>query len=85
MVLVSVHTTSDSSTYLSYYLAAYPEYIEPLFEEQLTVLNQISQEREEQRQEKLKTGEVASAKDFEGTPLDPKNDRDLTSAAVKRM
>ncbi|KAF9934633.1 hypothetical protein BGZ67_003769 [Mortierella alpina] len=85
MVLVSVHTTSDSSTYLSYYLAAYPEYIEPLFEEQLTVLNQISQEREEQRQEKLKTGEVASAKDFEGTPLDPKNDCDLTSAAVKRM
>ncbi|KAF9570517.1 hypothetical protein EC968_001739 [Mortierella alpina] len=85
MVLVSVHTTSDSSAYLSYYLAAYPEYIEPLFQEQLTVLSQISQEREEQRQEKFKSGEVASVKDFEGTPLDPKNDRDLTSAAVKRM
>ncbi|KAF9953536.1 hypothetical protein BGZ72_005346 [Mortierella alpina] len=85
MVLVSVHTTSDSSTYLSYFLAAYPEYIEPLYQEQLTVLNQISQEREEQRQEKLKSGDVASAKDFAGTDLDPKNDRDLTSAAVKRM
>ncbi|KAF9963473.1 hypothetical protein BGZ70_007392 [Mortierella alpina] len=85
MVLVSVHTTSDSSTYLSYYLAAYPEYIEPLFQEQLTVLNQISQEREEQRQEKLKSGEIASVKDFEGTALDPQHDRDLTSAALKRM
>ncbi|KAF9963474.1 hypothetical protein BGZ70_007393 [Mortierella alpina] len=85
MVLVSVHTTSDSSTYLSYYLAAYPEYIEPLFQEQLTVLNQISQEREEQRQEKLKSGEIASVKDFEGTALDRQHDRDLTSAAVKRM
>ncbi|CAO3564981.1 unnamed protein product [Mortierella alpina] len=85
MVLVSVHTTSDSSTYLSYYLAAFPEYIEPLFQEQLTVLNQISEEREEERQAKLKSGEVASVKDFEGTALDPKHDRDLTSAAVKRM
>ncbi|KAF9275032.1 hypothetical protein BGZ68_000167 [Mortierella alpina] len=85
MVLVSVHTTSDNSTYLAYYLAAYPEYIEPLFQEQLTVLNQISREREEQRQGKLKSGEVVSAKDFEGTQLDPKNDRDLTSAAMKRM
>ncbi|KAF9288598.1 hypothetical protein BGZ68_010898 [Mortierella alpina] len=85
MVLVSVHTTSDSSTYIAYYLAAYPEYIEPLFQEQLTVLDQISREREEQRQGKLKSGEVASAKDFEGTQLDPKNDRDLTSAAVRRM
>ncbi|KAF9570519.1 hypothetical protein EC968_001741 [Mortierella alpina] len=85
LVLVSVHTTSDSSTYLAYYLAAFPQYIEPLYQEQLTVLNQISQEREEQRQGKLKSGEVTSPEGFAGTELDPKDDRALSSAAVKRM
>ncbi|KAF9954472.1 hypothetical protein BGZ72_004577 [Mortierella alpina] len=85
LVLLSVETTSDSSTYLAFYLAAYPEYVEPLFQEQLTVLNQTSHEREEQRQGKLRSGEVASPQEFVGTELDPKNDRDLTSAAVKKM
>ncbi|KAF9954473.1 hypothetical protein BGZ72_004578 [Mortierella alpina] len=85
LVLLSVHTTSDSGTYLPYYLAAYPECIEPLFQEQLTVLNQISQGRKEQRQRKLRSGEVTSPQEFVGTELDPKNDRDLTSAAVKKM
>ena len=85
MVLVSVHTTSDSSTYLNYYLAAFPECIDILYQEQLEVLDQIYKEREKQRKDKLISGEVVSAKDFEGTDLDPKNDRDFSSHAVKRM
>ncbi|KAF9948787.1 hypothetical protein BGZ72_009359 [Mortierella alpina] len=85
MVLVSVHTTSDSSTYLNYYLAAFPECIDILYQEQLEVLDQIYNEREKQRKDKLISGEVVSAKDFEGTDLDPKQDRDFSSHAVKRM
>ncbi|KAG9320173.1 hypothetical protein KVV02_003003, partial [Mortierella alpina] len=37
IVLVSVHTTSDSSTYLSYFLAAFPQCIDELYQEQLEV------------------------------------------------
>lgn len=85
MVLVSVHTTSDSSAYLSYYLAAFPECIDTLYHEQLEVLDQICKEREERRQSKLLSGEVGSVEDFLGTELDPGNDRDLSAVAVKRM
>ncbi|KAF9980572.1 hypothetical protein BGZ75_008278 [Mortierella antarctica] len=85
IVLVSVHTTSDSSTYLSYFLAAFPEYIDELYQEQLEVLDQICREREEQRQSKLKSGEIGSVKAFAGTDLDPRNDQDFSSLAVKRM
>ncbi|KAF9934642.1 hypothetical protein BGZ67_003778 [Mortierella alpina] len=85
MVLVSVHTTSDSSTYLNFYLAAFPECIETLYQEQLEVLDQMCNEREEQRQSKLISGKVGSAEDFAGTNLDPRNDRDLSVLAVKRM
>ncbi|CAO3565003.1 unnamed protein product [Mortierella alpina] len=85
LVLVSVHTTSDSSTYLNYYLAAFPECIDVLYQEQLEVLDQIGKEREEQRQSKLTSGEVGSVNDFVGTDLDPRNDRDFSSLAVRRM
>ncbi|KAG0211434.1 hypothetical protein BGX28_007926 [Mortierella sp. GBA30] len=85
IVLVSVHTTSDATTYLCYYLAAYPEYMEILFGEQREVLGQVAKEREAQRQNKLQSGEFNSINDFEGTDLDPKNDRDLSAATVKRM
>ncbi|KAF9558929.1 hypothetical protein EC968_006795 [Mortierella alpina] len=85
LVLVSIHTTSDSSTYLNYYLAAFPECIDVLYKEQLEVLDQMCKEREEQRQSKLLSGEVDSVKDFSGTDLDPKSDRDLSSVAVRRM
>jgi len=85
LVLVSVHTTSDSSTYLNYYLAAFPECIDVLYLEQLEVLDQIGKDREEQRQSKLTSGEVGSVNDFVGTDLDPRNDRDFSSLAVRRM
>ncbi|KAF9273981.1 hypothetical protein BGZ68_001013 [Mortierella alpina] len=85
IILVSVHTTSDASTYVCYYLATFPEYIEPLYREQVEVLDQISKEREAQRQSKLQSGEVQSRTDFEGTDLDPQNDRYLSAEAVKRF
>ncbi|KAF9355986.1 hypothetical protein BGX34_010163 [Mortierella sp. NVP85] len=85
LVLASVHTTTDTSTNLCYYLAAFPEYIEPLYQEQQEVLDQITQERQAQRQKMLNDGDVASEQDFIGADLDPSRDRDLTAAAVKRM
>ncbi|KAF9355251.1 hypothetical protein BGX26_006826 [Mortierella sp. AD094] len=85
LVLASVHNTSDSSSILCYYLAAFPKFIEALYHEQLEVLDQVAKERQELRQKKLESGEVVAEQDFEGTELDPKNDRDLSANAVKRM
>lgn len=51
----------------------------------MEVLDQISKEREAQRQSKLQSGEVQSRMDFEGTDLDPQNDRYLSAEAVKRF
>ncbi|KAF9956802.1 hypothetical protein BGZ72_002442 [Mortierella alpina] len=85
LVLASVHTSSDFSTYLSYYLAAFPEHMETLRQEQMEVLDQISKEREQQRQRELELGTVRSFKDFEGTELDPRKDREFSTAALKRL
>ncbi|KAF9353762.1 hypothetical protein BGX26_008488 [Mortierella sp. AD094] len=85
LVLASVHATSDSATTLCCYLAAFPECIEPLYKEQLEVLDQVAKERQELRQKKLESGEVAKEQDFEGTELDPKNDRAFTVETVKKL
>ncbi|KAF8970278.1 hypothetical protein BGZ46_010508 [Entomortierella lignicola] len=79
LILASVHTTTDTSTNLLYYLAAYPEYMEKLYEEQQEVLDSIQGEREKERQELTKKGEPI------GEDLDPAHDRDLSVAAVKRL
>ncbi|KAF9571172.1 hypothetical protein EC968_000975 [Mortierella alpina] len=85
LILASVHTTSDASTYVSYYLALFPECIEPLYREQVEVLDQIAHEREAERQCKLQSGEAQSRASFEGTDLDPHNDRSLSAETVKRF
>ncbi|KAF9574506.1 hypothetical protein EC968_006311 [Mortierella alpina] len=85
LVLASVHTSSDVSTCLNYYLAAFPEHIETLYQEQTEVLDQVSKEREEQRQRKVHLGTVNSIKEFEGTELDPQHDRELSPAVLKRF
>ncbi|GJJ70491.1 hypothetical protein EMPS_02840 [Entomortierella parvispora] len=79
LILGSVHTTTDTSTNLLFYLAAYPQYIETLYEEQKEVLDQIQKERETLRQELLAKGEPI------GDDLDPREDRFLSAAAIKRM
>jgi cytochrome P450 len=79
LILASVHTTTDSSTVLLYYMAAFPQYMETLYEEQCNVLDEIQQEREQKRQELLKKGELI------GEDLDPAHDRDLSAAAIKKM
>ncbi|KAF9345328.1 hypothetical protein BGX26_003281 [Mortierella sp. AD094] len=79
LVLVSVHTTTDTSTNLLYYMAAYPEYLDKLYEEQQQVLDVVQAEREKERQELVKKGEPISEN------LDPAHDRDLSAAAIKKM
>jgi cytochrome P450 len=80
LVLASVHTTTDTSTNLLYYMAAFPEYMDKLYEEQQMVLDTIQQEREQRRQELRQKGEPISGED-----LDPAHDRDLSAAAIKKM
>ncbi|KAF9109608.1 hypothetical protein BGX27_007409 [Mortierella sp. AM989] len=79
LILASVHTTTDTSTNLLYYLAAFPEHLDKLYEEQQQVLDVIQAEREKERQELAKKGEPISEK------LDPAHDRDLSAAAIKKM
>ncbi|KAF8930583.1 hypothetical protein BGZ58_008168 [Dissophora ornata] len=79
LILAAVHTTTDTSTNLLYYLAAFPQYMDKLHEEQQQVLDAIQQEREQQRQELRQKGEPVDES------LDPAHDRDLTVAAIKRM
>ncbi|KAF9582645.1 hypothetical protein BGW38_010937 [Lunasporangiospora selenospora] len=79
LILASVHTTTDSSTNLLYYLAAFPQYIEQLNEERKEVLDLQQRTREEERQALINKNEVIPPE------LDPSHDRDMTSAAVKKM
>ncbi|KAF9355985.1 hypothetical protein BGX34_010162 [Mortierella sp. NVP85] len=85
MVLGSVHTTGEACTSLLYFLGAYPEYIEPLYQEQTEILDEQQKERQEMRQAKLTSGEVSSMLAFESTDLDPMDDRAITNKAVKKM
>ncbi|KAG9073079.1 hypothetical protein KI688_000866 [Linnemannia hyalina] len=79
LILTSVHTTIDASSSMVYYLAAYPETIPVLHREQVQVLDAIQQERQQERASCL-------SKCLEISPeLDPAHDRDLSSAALKRM
>ncbi|KAF9908041.1 hypothetical protein EC991_010285 [Linnemannia zychae] len=79
LILTSVHTTIDASSAMIYYLAAYPETIPVLHREQVQVFDAIQQERQQKRDD-------CSTKGIEiGDDLDPSHDRDLTTAALKRM
>ncbi|KAF9579960.1 hypothetical protein BGW38_003575, partial [Lunasporangiospora selenospora] len=79
LILASVHTTTDSSLSTLYYLAAYPQYIEKLYEEQQQVLDMQQREREYERQELNRKSEIIPPE------LDPSRDRELTAATVKKM
>ncbi|KAG0321926.1 hypothetical protein BGZ99_003596 [Dissophora globulifera] len=79
LILASVHTTSDTSTNLLYYMAAFPQHMDKLYAEQQEVLDAIQQEREKERQELVQKGEPIR------DDLDPTHDRDLSAAAIKRM
>ncbi|KAF9410292.1 hypothetical protein BGZ94_001711, partial [Podila epigama] len=89
-VLASVHSTSDACTNLLYYFAAYPQYSETLFQEQREVLDEQVQERERERAKlvaraKEENGEGGPDPSFEGTDLDPKRDRQITTATLKKL
>ncbi|KAF9429093.1 hypothetical protein BGZ76_001826 [Entomortierella beljakovae] len=79
LILASVHTTTDSSTNLMYYFAAFPEHLEKLYEEQQDVLDEIQAEREQKREELKAKGQPIEE------DLNPARDRELNPAAVKKM
>ncbi|ORZ08861.1 cytochrome P450 [Lobosporangium transversale] len=74
-----VYTATDIVTNMLYYLAAFPQYMDRLFQEQQQVLDTIQAEREQARQERSREGKPI------GDDLDPAHDRDLTAAAIKKM
>ncbi|KAF8934048.1 cytochrome P450 [Dissophora ornata] len=85
IVLAAVHTTADSGTYLINYLAAFPEHIDTLYEEQLEILEEQVKHRQAARQEKLASGEVSSNESFVGTELDPHDDRLISPWVLKKL
>ncbi|KAG0211429.1 hypothetical protein BGX28_007921 [Mortierella sp. GBA30] len=85
LVLASVHTTTEAVSSLIYYLAAYPQYIEPLFEEVQEVLSEQASCQEDLRQAKFTAGDISSVIEFAGTELDPKHDRELTEKAIRKL
>ncbi|KAG0377662.1 hypothetical protein BGX24_005695 [Mortierella sp. AD032] len=79
LILTSVHTTIDASSAMVYYLAAYPETIPVLHREQVQVFDAIQLERQQER-------DALTAQGLKiGHDLNPSQDRDLTTAALKRM
>ncbi|KAF9431527.1 hypothetical protein BGZ76_000198 [Entomortierella beljakovae] len=78
-ILASVHTTTDSSTNLLYYMAAFPECIDKLYKERQDVLDEMEMEREMKRQELRDLGEPISP------DLDPAHDRDMSIPALRKM
>ncbi|KAF9581591.1 hypothetical protein BGW38_001338 [Lunasporangiospora selenospora] len=85
LILASVHTTTDTSASMLYYLAAFPECIEVLYQEQLEVLEQQALEREKERQHLINSGEAESMGEFVGTDLDPVLDHTLTNKSAKKL
>ncbi|KAG0345911.1 hypothetical protein BG004_002804 [Podila humilis] len=87
LVLASVHTTVDACTHMLYYFAAFPHHNEDLYQEQCELLDAQTQERERERSQLATKALIMGAQppSFEGTSLDPKRDRELTSEVVKKM
>ncbi|KAF9109942.1 hypothetical protein BGX27_006963 [Mortierella sp. AM989] len=79
LMIFNFHSVSDFTANMWYYMAAFPEYMDKLYDEQKQVLDEIQVEREKERQELIKIGEPI------GEDLDPSHDRYLTAAALKKM
>ncbi|KAF9147982.1 hypothetical protein BG015_010313 [Linnemannia schmuckeri] len=81
LILASMHTTLEAGMNVLFYLAAFPESLQPLYEEIEALLDAQAKDREEQRQSHRKKGTMSS---FESTDLDPSLDREITEFVVKR-
>ncbi|KAF9349975.1 hypothetical protein BGX26_011819 [Mortierella sp. AD094] len=79
LIMFSFHSVTDFAANMWYYMAAFPEYVDKLYEEQKQVLDEIQAERERERQELIKRGEPISE------DLNPSRDRYLSAAALKKM
>ncbi|KAG0263610.1 hypothetical protein BGZ95_003769, partial [Linnemannia exigua] len=85
LVLSSMHTTLEAGMNVLFYLAAYPDTIEPIYEEIAEILGQQTQDRQEQRKsyrESLASGGAEFS--FVNTDLDPTGDREITEHVIKK-
>ncbi|KAH7048182.1 cytochrome P450 [Linnemannia elongata] len=81
LILASMHTTLEAGMNVLFYLAAFPDSLQPLHEEIEALLDEQAKDREEQRQRYREKGTTFS---FEGTDLDPSVDREITEIVIKR-
>lgn len=86
-VLAAVHTTVDACTNMLYFFAAFPQYTEKLYNEQIDILDEQAGEREKERAKLVaKANEQGvAAPEFVGTDLDPKKDREVCASTVRKM
>ncbi|KAK3834474.1 MAG: cytochrome P450 [Linnemannia gamsii] len=85
LVLSSMHTTLEAGMNVLFYLAAYPDTIKPIYEEIMELLDQQTQDRQEQRKsyrESLASGGEEFS--FVNTDLNPAGDRDITEHVIKK-
>ncbi|KAF9128469.1 hypothetical protein BGX30_014304 [Mortierella sp. GBA39] len=81
LILASMHTTLEAGMNVLFYLAAFPDSLQPLYEEVEALFDEQAKDREEQRQSYREKGTMSS---FEGTDLDPSVDREITEFVIKR-
>ncbi|KAF8934124.1 hypothetical protein BGZ47_010510 [Haplosporangium gracile] len=81
LILASMHTTLEAGMNALFYLATFPDSLQPLYEEIEELLDEQAKDREEQRQSHCEKGTMSS---FENTDLDPSLDREITEFVVKR-
>ncbi|KAG0365766.1 hypothetical protein BGX24_003972 [Mortierella sp. AD032] len=85
LVLSSMHTTLEAGMNVLFYLAAYPDTIKPIYEEIMELLDQQSNDRQEQRKS-YREGLAFGGKEFSfvNTDLDPAGDREITEHVIKK-
>lgn len=81
LILASMHTTLEAGMNVLFYLAAFPDTLQPLYEEVEALLDEQVNDREGQRQSHREKGKLSS---YEGADLDPSMDREITEFVIKK-
>ncbi|KAG0284326.1 hypothetical protein BGZ96_011287 [Linnemannia gamsii] len=81
LILSSMHTTLEAGMNVLFYLAAFSDTIQPLYEEIESLFDEQAKGRGEQRQRHREKGTLSS---FENTDLDPLLDRKISEFVIKK-
>lgn len=81
LILSGMHTTLEAGVNVLFYLAAFSDTIQPLYEEIESLFDEQAKDRGEQRQRHYEKGTLSS---FENTDLDPSLDREISEFVIKK-